>query len=514
MTVDLPTAHDGNGDTAPRVLIVGAGARGLAYAKAIHEAGEGIVAAVAEPIDSKRANLGRRYIWGAQGSAQQGQSFDDWESFVQSEVLLRKTAPPSIDAVIICVLDEHHEQVILALAPLNLHILCEKPLSTSLRSCLDIYTAVRPSPSTPPTTLFGIGHVLRYSPHNMLLRRLVLDDKVVGDILSLEHTEPIGQRHFSHSYVRGSWRREDTTAPTLLTKSCHDIDWLLWMMTRGEAPGNKHMPARVTSSGSLKYFRRLRKPAEAGDATNCLSCPIVDTCTYSAKRIYFDEHLAKGNTGWPCDIVVPDIEAIYDSSGPEAAKTALWERLAEDWSSETPDATIRSRPWFGRCVWDADNDVVDDQYVTLDWDDTDQGYSKTASFHMIAHTEAQCRRRGRIYGSKGEISYDGKSIEVFDFNTRTTTTHDPGKIEINASGQDGHGGGDAGLAGQFVKALVAVKQGMQVESAQEQFLGCTIEEVVRSHAIVFAAEQARTGHSVVQLERWWKENVGQILSLT
>jgi hypothetical protein len=39
----------------------------------------------------------------------------------------------------------------------------------------------------------------------MLLRKLVLQDRVVGDILSVVHTEPVGWWHFTHSYVRGNW---------------------------------------------------------------------------------------------------------------------------------------------------------------------------------------------------------------------------------------------------------------------------------------------------------------------
>jgi predicted dehydrogenase len=96
-----------------------------------------------------------------------------------------------------------HAEAIIGLAPLNLHILCEKPLATTLDDCLRIYSSLLPNGSqSVPTALFAIGHVLRYTPHNILLRKLLVEDKVIGDIIAVEHTEPVGTTHFSHSYVR------------------------------------------------------------------------------------------------------------------------------------------------------------------------------------------------------------------------------------------------------------------------------------------------------------------------
>jgi hypothetical protein len=36
----------------------------------------------------------------------------------------------------------------------------------------------------------------------MLLRKLLVEEEVVGEVLSIEHVEPVGWWHFSHSYVR------------------------------------------------------------------------------------------------------------------------------------------------------------------------------------------------------------------------------------------------------------------------------------------------------------------------
>ena len=230
---------------------------------------------------------------------------------------------------------------------------------------------------------------------------------------------------------------------------------------------------------------------------------------FSAPRIYYDKHLAEGKAKWPVDIVNPEVEALLTSGNLDEAKGALFASLSEDYSTQTPVKDIESRPWYGRCVWESDNDVADDQFVTLEWDDDEEnGSAKTASFHMIAQTLAQCERRGRIYGTTGEIYYDSNSITVHDFKTGETQIYNP-EVPKNSH----HGGGDDGLTQQFTKAVAAVKTGeMSVDAAQIEFLGSTIEEDVRSHAAVFAAEEARRTKTVVDWRAWWQANVERELS--
>ena len=62
----------------------------------------------------------------------------------------------------------------------------------------------------------------------------------------------------------------------------------------------------------------------------------------------------------------------------------------------------------------------------------------------------------------------------------------------------------------FIKAVVAVEgEKMAVEEAQRRFLGVTVEEAVRSHGVVFAAEKARTEGSVIDWEEWWGAQVSK-----
>ncbi|KAI7485170.1 streptomycin biosynthesis protein StrI [Hortaea werneckii] len=495
-----------------RFLIVGAGSRGAAYAAAIVRSGLAVVAGVVEPVPFKRRLLGSQYIWQKSDHPEPHQEFDDWKDYITFERQRRKDAvaglpvPPGMDGVFVCVRDDLHAPVVHDLAPLGLHMMCEKPLATSLSDCLKIQVALN---AKPEPRIFAIGHVLRYSPHNMLLRHLLLEEKVVGEVLSMEHTEPIGYWHFSHSYVRGQWRQESMSAPSLLTKSCHDIDFILWMLCSAIPEGSQasiHLPSSVSSVGSLKQFRRSMKPREAGSATNCLSCPVKDTCLYSAPKIYDDKHLAKGITKWPIDVVNPKVPSIFGDQGKEAARSALLATLAEDYdAASTPTRDIEDHAWYGRCVWESDNDVCDDQTVTLTWeDDFEVGRgAKTAIFHMIAQTLAQCERRGRFYGTTGEISYDSQSITVHDFKSGETRTHKP-EVPVNSH----HGGGDDGLTQCFLNAVKSVKSGsMDVAEAQRYYMGCTLEDVIRSHVAVFAAEVARREKKVISWNEWWEQNV-------
>jgi hypothetical protein len=257
-----------------------------------------------------------------------------------------------------------------------------------------------------------------------------------------------------------------------------------------------------------------------------MKCPISDTCNHSAKNIYIKKHFEKKDLGWPVKIVVPEIEDIYKSKGEAAAKSRLLEVLGEDYSPDTSDEVIKKRNWFGRCVWESDNDVCDDQTVTITWEDDplpsgaakitngntlegDIGRlnsrgAKSATFHMIAPTDMSCERRGRIYGTKGEISYNSWDIQVEDFTTGERTLYKPPRQG------GGHGGGDDGLATNFLRAVKAVKKGeIEAQEAQRKYLGCSLDEVVRSHVAVFAAEQARKEAKTVDWKDFWTREVEQ-----
>lgn len=83
-----------------------------------------------------------------------------------------------------------------------------------------------------------------------------------------------------------------------------------------------------------------------------------------------------------------------------------------------------------------------------------------------------------------------KTFEVTDFRTEETRVHKP-KDEGG-----GHGGGDAGLVRTFVEA---------VREGKQEILGTDVEEVLKSHLTVFAAEESRRRGVVVDVDEYEKE---------
>lgn len=294
------------------------------------------------------------------------------------------------------------------------------------------------------------------------------------------------------------------------------MDILLWFLC-SPPPGSKlaHIPTSISSSGSLHYFKKARKPAAAGNATNCLSCDYEPSCKFSAKRIYISPQFKPRNADF-IPVVLPDIEECIAAGGPKAGEKALLAKLREDYDEDTPASEVGQRNWYGRCVYEADNDVCDNQTVAMTWDDAPipaasgstvqviagKG-AKTATLHMVAFTKKICERFSNIYGTDGEIYTDSSCIVVQDFNTGKEKTYYP---HVPEGG--GHGDGDEGLARQFVLAIDQVKNhGKEVADAQQEHLGCSLQEVIRSHAMVFAAEQARLTKTVIDFPSFWEREV-------
>lgn len=399
------------------LAVVGAGSRGEgAYGGwALRHPDRARVVAVAEPRQVRRDRFAAVHAV--------THSFADWRDLLA----LGKVA----DAVVIATPDSQHVEPATAFAQAGYHILLEKPMAPSEEGCRRIAEA-----ATQSGVLFAVGHVLRYTPYTSALKEAV---KSIGDLVSVQHLEPVGFWHQAHSFVRGNWRREDESSFMLMAKACHDIDWLSFVVGRAIT--------RVSSFGSLTHFTAAKKPAGAAD--RCLDCSVEADCSFSAKRFYFGQ-LHGGHHGWPLDVVV------------------------DEFTDDAVTEALRDGP-YGRCVYACDNDVVDHQVVAMEFEGGITGTFTMTGFNEGGH------RRTRIFGTRGEIEGDGHQIHLYDFLSRSRRT-----IETNAEG--GHGGGDAGLMDAFVSAVATRDHSRVLSGAQES---------LHTHLAVFAAETARRTGSVV-----------------
>ncbi|KAF2182123.1 hypothetical protein K469DRAFT_691362 [Zopfia rhizophila CBS 207.26] len=128
-------------EAGPRILIIGAGYRGHAYAGPIRASGEGTIAAVVEASAFKQKAPGVAYIRGAawREGPWEGEEFHSWKDYVGYETDRRERvcageaiADSGIDAVFVCMLGGLLAPVVKSVASLGLHVMCEKPLATRL----------------------------------------------------------------------------------------------------------------------------------------------------------------------------------------------------------------------------------------------------------------------------------------------------------------------------------------------------------------------------------------------
>ena len=416
------------------LAIVGAGKRGEAYADYARKHPEQLkVVAVAEP----RALL--------RGRMAQAHGIPEDRCFESYEAMAR--APRLADAVAICTQDRLHHAPVEVLAPHGYAILLEKPLSPDPGECERIIACVKKHGN-----LFAVCHVLLYTELTQQLRA-ILRAGTIGEIVSLQHLEPVAWWHQAHSFVRGNWRNETESSCMLLAKSCHDIDWMRHLV-------NRHC-TRVASFGALRHFKDSEKPAGAAD--RCWDCPdeVESVCPYSAKRLYHTNYRRDSIIDYVNDVITHGVGT------KEAVETAL-----------------REGP-YGRCVYASDNDVVDNQTVMLEFDGP-----VTAVFTMTAFTPT-LQRASRIFGTHGYIETDFVKIKVFDFLTEKETLYDTRVAADSATAASGHGGGDYHLMKAFVHA---------VATGDTSGIHSGADETLESHRIVFAAEQARKEGRVVDLK--------------
>lgn len=346
------------------------------------------------------------------------------------------------DMCVVATQDKDHVRHAIAALKLGYDVLLEKPITPDLDECYKLLDAQKK---------YGgkviVCHVLRYAPAYRKLDKLLLEDKVIGDIVNIHAVEQVGYWHQAHSFVRGNWRKEKDTSPMILAKCCHDLD-LIQHYAQSKCKS-------VSSIGSNYFFNRKHQPEGASD--RCQTCKYKETCPYSAYDIYLNswEYFGKHENTWPQNVITSKVPL---------TREAIIEGI------ETTN--------YGQCVFACDNDVVDNQEVIMLFEN---GIS--ANLLMTGFTK-ELGRKYLFHGTYGEVDFNeeegkitvkvyGKPTEVIPFSSLA---------DIN----DGHGGGDEALINDVYKVFALNEKGTT-----------TLEESLESHIIAIKAEESRKKYAKV-----------------
>lgn len=346
------------------------------------------------------------------------------------------------DILMIGTQDAYHVKPCIEAMRLGYDVLLEKPIATNFAEVRQLeLEAARLGRRV------LICHVLRYTPYYTLVKSL-LDQGAVGTIATINAVEGVAPFHQAHSFVRGHWGVVEKSSPMIIAKCCHDLDILSWL---ADAPCEQ-----VSSFGSLSYFNAEHAPA--GAPKRCTDgCPVAGQCFYDAHRYLTDQR------HW--------LHWVHNR-GPEESDENILEWL-------------RTSPW-GRCVYRCDNTAVDRQTVNLSF-----ANKITATLTMTAFDAG---RSLEVRGTEG-VLLSGEAVKRLTGHDLVITRHRDGKpeyhdIPVLEGDYAGHGGGDYGL-------IDALDHEWRKPNSAD--MRSSLQRSVESHAMGFAADEARLNGTVISL---------------
>ncbi len=413
-----------------KLAVIGAGQRGMIYAQYADTYGDVEITAVVDPSEERRRFAAESL------HLPQHMLFDNTDAFFNRGRLA--------DAVVIASMDQdHYKQTIKALE-CGYHILLEKPISPDPTECLEIMEMANQK-----GLHVIVCHVLRYT-HFFTTIKSIIDSNELGKVVTIEHSENIGNFHLAHSFVRGNWSKKALSSPLIMQKSCHDMDILTWLVG-----SEAH---RISSFGDLTYFKEGNAPA--GSGMRCLECKAAPECRFDARKVYLP---IAGE--WPATQVAAT-----------QTKEALTEALTEG-------------P-YGRCVYRCENDVCDHQVTIIEFKN-----GVTAGFQLSGFTN-RISRSIRVMCEHGEIAGDDglNKIEVTRFASNANAAYEKRVIHPEVV-NSGHGGGDSGLMSDFISLM---KTDGEVSKS-------SINKSVESHIMAYAAEQSRISGEVIDIDKLKKQ---------
>ncbi len=433
-----------------KVVLVGAGIRANGYAKYALQCPDKMqVVGLVDPDPARIAMTRKKH------AVPDENCFASVEEFVKRDKFA--------DAVINGTMDHLHVQTSIPILRKGYDMLLEKPFATNAEEMNELVQVVKETGRR-----VYVCHVLRYAPFYREIKKHIAAGEI-GNIISIELTEHVQYIHTAVAYVRGKWRSEKVChAPMLLAKSCHDLDLMMWMLSDTD-------PVAVASFGGDFQFTPDKKPEHAG--SRCLvDCPLRENCIFAADTNYVEPQRWDGYVRRPLE-----------------GQGHLWPKgpMTEEQKEILKDS-FKTYNDFGKCVWDFERDGnVDHQSVIVNFKN-----GATGVFNMVGGA-AHGGRGIYVIGTKGEIRDmgDGKTFALRIIDPKNPKGYTEEIIDSAESGDmtgasGGHGGGDIRLIRDFCNMM----------EGGEKTISCTdIMDSLKSHDVVFKAEQSRKTGNIVQI---------------
>lgn len=442
--------------------LLGAGARGelnLATLAKRHPDQLKLVA-VAEPHDGRREHFITKF------GIPRENAFRDWQ-----ELLAKPQLADTVINALPCRM--HYESTLAALRAGYANFL-EKPMALTPAQSIHLTKTAQQA-----GLLLMVALQSRYNDIYTEVRRICDQDKI-GRMMNIDCAENIGYWHFILSYVRGIHHRTDMSHSFVLAKGVHDLDLVAWF---AGAPATK-----VASFGSLQFFTEENAPDGAPE--RCLDgCPVFDTCEFNAYKQFVDP----GAPALPLQLMKGmSARALYDYATNPRFRT-LAAVIEHDISRDNVMKNL-AETTNGKCVFRADNDVVDHQTVSIEF-----ANGVTASFTLNGFSLIW-ERSLNLHGTKGEI-------RSADFSGHLETrTYNPARVAKKRIRYHGiiHGGGDEMILLKFADAVRNNWTDGPLTSAKS---------ALESHLLCFAAEEARITGSVIDMTEFRRRAEQQAATL-
>jgi predicted dehydrogenase len=238
-----------------RVGVIGAGARGPAFAEPLHRGTDRAELFGVCDIDAERL---ARFC--------DVHGLKDARRFTDTKAFLRE---PDLDAVVITVPEFAHRDVAIAALAARKHVYLEKAMAVTSEECRDIIRARRAAPGVAAF----LGFNLRATPFYQCVKEIV-DSGILGQIIHVSAMEQVGVIHGA-SFMRRFHRYRKNAGGFLNTKCSHDLDIMQWVV------GHGHRVRKVACFGGVNVFLPKKSPARF-----CHECPtdVFTRCPYRSPR--------------------------------------------------------------------------------------------------------------------------------------------------------------------------------------------------------------------------------------